>query len=304
MAQQDDINLAYYFVFFADVLGQRQRLRDLRELPTSSQDEEKVISILRDTAGFLPHLRKWYQSYLDAWQSESSLVVELDEPVRTAMREARRIEVDYRYFSDCIVIAVCLLDDGHENCRPMSGVTAALVAACGMHVLCLCARKAIRGGVDVGLAIPLEDGEIYGPAVVRAVHLESEFAGYPRIVVGNELKHYLHVVANQKANTPFGQVARKLAISCERMFFTDCDGRTALDFLGSEFKEYGVRPILDELLPKAYGFVRSEQERWRSAGNTKLASRYDSLWSYFESRADVWGIDVQQFEDALDSSSD
>jgi hypothetical protein len=49
----------------------------------------------------------------------------------------------------------------------------------------------IRGGIELGLAMDIDNDDIYGPALARAYTLESKVAQYPRIVIGEELILYL-----------------------------------------------------------------------------------------------------------------
>ena len=77
----------------------------------------------------------------------------------------------------------------------MSGIYSLLGGICGMFVLALEGGIPFRGGIDMGLGVRLQNyNEIYGPALVRAVKLESSAAKYPRVVIGNSLWEYLHVL--------------------------------------------------------------------------------------------------------------
>jgi hypothetical protein len=296
-----DLHLAYYLILFTDVLGQRLRLRDLRALPETPEEWTRAVAVLKDTAGVLLALRQWFTDYFTAFAKPSEFVEHLRPPVREAMLQAKACAIACRHFSDSVTTSICLLDDGREHCTTINAVRGALVAACGMHVLALCAGKPIRSGIDVGLAMQLPEGDVYGPALERAVHLEARTAGYPRIAVGDELISYLDAVATQQHQRPFGAVAREVAQSCRRLVFQDTDGIGALDFLGEEFARDAIATIAP-VLPKAYHFVKNAQVHWHQQCDEKLATRYDLLWAYCRSRAHCWGTPIEQLAADLDAA--
>ncbi|MHB0876582.1 MAG: hypothetical protein ACYC5O_11135 [Anaerolineae bacterium] len=296
MATEDNLTLGYYLVYFSDVLGQRERLRELRRLPTTDAERAEVLRALQDTVGFVTTLRQGYQDWFDAESNVSDIVEALPEPKRTAVLQARVTEVSLRAFSDSTVVSVCLVDEGDESCKAMTGVLAALLAACHMHLLCMSMGRPIRGGVDVGLGTPLADGEVYGPALERAYLLENECAKWPRIVVGQEFQGYLAAVCSQSPGSFQRNVARALAQKCQHLLCEDSDGQIVLDFLGEEVEASQAEPIVDQLVPDAYRFVERELARFRWAGDGKHADRYQRLWQYFVSRAHVWGIDASGSE--------
>jgi hypothetical protein len=166
-----------------------------------------------------------------------------------------------------------------------------------------CSSTRPCSGAVIGLAMPLPEGDIYGPALERAVHLEGTVSGYPRIAVGGELMKYIEALASLEPQTQFGRVAMEAAQSCQRMIFRDSDDQLALDFLGEECRQYHHDPTLVEILPKAFRFVRAEQEHWRGHQDEKLAQRYDMLWAYMRSRAKIWGPEIEKLAADLDQSS-
>lgn len=297
-----ELHLAYYLVVFTDVLGQRLRLRDLRALPETPEEWTQAVAVLKDTAGVLLALRQWFADYFTAFAKPSDLVEHLRPPVREAMLQAKARDIICRYFSDSVITFISLFDDGREHCTTINAVRGALVAACSMHVLALCAGKPLRSGIDVGLGMQLPEGDLYGPALERAVHLEAKTANYPRIVAGDELISYLAAVATQQCQSSFGTLAREVAHSCQRLVFQDTDGSAALDFLGEEFAR-DARATITPVLPKAYHFVKSAQVHWHKECDEKLATRYDLLWAYCRSNAHWWGTPIEQLAEHLDSAS-
>ena len=130
----------------------------------------------------------------------------------------------------------------------------------------------------------IEDNEIYGPALTKAIELEKREAEYPRFVVGDELLEFLESVKNQDPNTELGEWAKQAAVRCRRMIMQDTDGRQMLDFLCPE-----VRAVLDassstDFVAEGYDFAENEYKRFQRAGDEKLASRYSRLLQYYLAR--------------------
>lgn len=304
MPEPDLAHLAEYMVLVTDVLGQRSRLRELRDFPQSTDEWHRAKETLRETAGFVMFLRKEFKDCFDAWgPSSADFLKQFPADMRDCIVSAFSCDITCRHFSDSIVVAVCLSPDGSENRFPLRGALSALFAASHMHLKSLCLERPIRSGIDVGLAMLLPEGDVYGPALERAVHLEKCIAGYPRVAVGQRLTQYLANVASTEPIGPFAMVERNAARSCQRLIFEDVDGTLVLDFLGEEVYKYSVAdPELIKLVPNAYRFVRAAQLRWHAQNDSKLAERYDMLWDYFRSRAQIWGAEIERLAEELGSA--
>ena len=166
-----------------------------------------------------------------------------------------------------------------EHCIPISDTYTALLGACSLVLSSLAVGHPIRGGVDVGLCMGIEPNEIYGAAIERAYSLESNFAEYPRILIGNSLLSYLHAVNEQNPKTPFGVIAKRLASKCLGLLTPDSDGQIVLNFLYKEVRK--IDKYEDDIIPRAYKYSLTEYNKYIRADNRKLASRYGRLLSYF-----------------------
>jgi len=129
--------LAYYCILYLDVLGQRHLLDQLERLPETPEEEAHANEILSQTANFVEHLRKWFKSFFENYATESEWLAKLPEGKRNAVQMLLDSQVEMRVCSDSILISVCLYDDGSEHSTQMNGVTAAMLAGCGMHLLSL-----------------------------------------------------------------------------------------------------------------------------------------------------------------------
>ena len=93
----------------------------------------------------------------------------------------------------------------------MRGVYAALTSAASTFLTMLAGRQAIRGGIDVGVAVELRDKELYGPALARAYELESKTANYPRVVLGEELIRYIQFQQVRPDENVFPTMNKRMA---------------------------------------------------------------------------------------------
>jgi hypothetical protein len=173
----------------------------------------------------------------------------------------------------------------------MNSVELTIRAICGLAIGAFAAGMFFRAGLDVGIATHLEEtNEIYGSALAKAYHLETEIAEYPRFVVGDGMLDFIETVKNQSPERPFGRVAKFVASGCRRMIVQDTDGRQMLDFLGTEVKSTLEAISSAKLVSHGHHLVHDEYEKFRTSGQEKLASRYFRLLQYYLARKKVWGL--------------
>jgi hypothetical protein len=200
-------------------------------------------------------------------------------------------------FSDSFVASVPLRNDSGDL-LPVARAFSALSAAAVVMLMSLANKHALRGGIDVGLATEIGPQEIYGAAIESAYVLESKQAGYPRIVIGEELWRYLSVaLANfQKQATPVAQALAAITERAMTLVATDTDGKRILDYLGQTMLQHAGPggSQKDILVRRAYDFVLAEQKRIVESKDTKLIPRYEAFRRYVESRLPLWGIEVRQ----------
>jgi hypothetical protein len=279
-----------YLIVFLDILGQRNILREIKDLPTNDNDKEIFLDKIRKTIGKVHKLRSAFQSFFD----DSNAHVPNSDLVPPEHRQefllARKSEVYYYGFSDSIIVAVPLMSND-ENYTAMNGVCSALLATCGIGFLSLAATITLRAGLDVGVGTRIEGQEIYGPALERAYYIESNLAEYPRFVLGKELISYLYSIENQKCQTRLGIVAKNMARLCRELIIRDTDGRYMLDFMGKRYKEAADNSIDAKVVKLAYDFVVSQNQKYMQEENEHLASRYYRLLQYVNSRKKNWGVE-------------
>jgi hypothetical protein len=171
---------------------------------------------------------------------------------------------------------------------PIRGIFGVLGAAASCFLLCLAAGHPIRGGIELGVAMEMTKGEIYGGALARAYALESKVACYPRIVVGEELIRYLQFTVLQESKDVYATTGKQIAQCCLDLIAVDDDGHPFLDYLGEGFKRHIAAGLDLEVIRRAYQYVIDCSKKFQRERNTTLAFRYTLLRNYFEARLPLW----------------
>lgn len=278
--EEKTYRLGHHLVAFLDVLGQREKFRELT-IPKTPDDQARVGRVLSETAGFVVQLRELFRKQFESFNAG----------IGSGGRIKNSVQPKLVGFSDSFVVSVSLWDD-RDSLIPFLTIFSALWAASILMLTSLASKHALRGGFDVGLATEIAPGEIYGTALERAYVLEHDRAEYPRILVGDELWKFLSLALVEFENERSGSAKATSAIIRKMMqlISTDRDGQRILDYLGPVSAELISRLEANTLVRPSYEFVVAEQQRFLSEANTKLGTRYGLLRSYFESRLSQWGL--------------
>lgn len=261
--------LQHFLVAYLDVLGQREDLRRLTALPRNDEELRETSAVLKRTLSFVLQLRALFKTFFDGYGKPSEFLKSLSEPEQRALRELRRSEAQMYGFSDSFVVSVPLRSND-DHCTSVNGVFAALMASAAMPINSLFSGHSLRGGIDVGVGVQLDTGEVYGAALERAYTLEHDVSDYPRITVGDELVRYLQFVRDQSQVSITAQCAKRTAELCLRLLYRDSDGNVILDYLGEVVREIGSRAVRPEIIQRVYEFAASELVRFRGSGDRKL----------------------------------
>jgi hypothetical protein len=272
--------LRYDLVVFADLLGQGNRLLELTKLPTTDQEHLDTLAKLKKTVGNVLGFRQLFSSFFNSFSKRTGLLDSLPPELASQAQEMSRSVLRFRGFSDSVIIDVPLIGLD-ENCVDINGVFGALTAIACTFPLLIAADVPLRVGIDVGLAIDVCEGEVYGPALVRAYRLESKRAGWPRIVVGNGLVSYLDQMACRPRSTPAARYATRMAAKCRSFIAQDVDATFFLDYFGPAMRDLGDElppEIVDECLAAVAAQLREH------ADDVELRDRWSKVRSYIESR--------------------
>jgi hypothetical protein len=260
-------HMAWYVVAFLDLLGQQDVLNKITALPSVENLEEvdafknKVAELYRPLYGLETFFKTSIKPFKEGSVNETTYLPAEQE----ILKQFRSTPVFYRHFSDSLIVHIPISNDmGKFQCHAIYGVLAATAVT---FLSCLVHSWVIRGGIELGLAMDIEEGEVYGPALARAYRLENRVAQYPRVVIGEELVKYLQMVAQQESSTEEKAHARVAARSLG-LLAVDDDGCTFLDWLGNDIRSSFQNR--SELVSTAYNFIIQESVKHKEARNSKL----------------------------------
>jgi hypothetical protein len=128
--------LGHHLVAFLDVLGQRDRFRQLR-LPRTAEEESQVKEVLKSTAGFVLALREMFARQFETFEAGlSNIRAHAKEPLRPK----------FIGFSDSFVTSVPLRNNGGDL-TPVVKVFSCLSAASIVMLSSLASKYPLRGGI-------------------------------------------------------------------------------------------------------------------------------------------------------------
>jgi hypothetical protein len=292
---KNDLFFQDYLIIFFDLIGQRETLQKIKAIPVSDPEKREFLELVKKSAGRVLFLRDSFKNYFSATLSHVPNTSLVPPEHRQEFIQSQKTNLHYYGLSDAIVIAVPLMNE-NENCTAINGVFSALTATCAIKLLALSVKIPARAGIDVGVGVQIDDREVYGPALERAVHIEAELAEYPRLVVGRELHAYLSWVENQHYQNRLGEIASNLAKQCRKLMVQDTDGLIILDYLGKNIREVFENQIEPEIVVNAWNYVKEQHMQYLQLGDEKLASRYFRMMRYFRSRLPSWGIEEERVQ--------
>jgi hypothetical protein len=280
----NDITVCYYIVGFFDLLGQQDLLRAIQSFPNEENLEEvetfkeTILKTYRSVKSLRQSLSNAFGSFSTSGVDEKDLNTEQ----KTFIEQFRKHDLKFQHFSDTVIMYCPMRAD--INRVPHRTIFGVLSAAALTFISCLAEGHPIRGGIDIGMGLEIDDNEIYGPVLSRAYTLESKCAHYPRIVVGSELTNFLRQ-STTVAGVDLESVAtRSVAQRCLDLLAADDDGFLFIDYLGEHLQTILNGPLNDEIIKNGYSFIIKESSKHQADNNSKLAFRYTLLRNYFENR--------------------
>jgi len=287
--ESDDIPCipSNYVAAFVDILGQRKHLASFRLLPDISkpEQEKEFMPVLKKTLGVV---RDLHDSLRDVFSNYSRPAMVPNAPPEWSQTHDNLVKTDIRFqnFSDNSLVFLSLANND-VRC-PINGVFG-LLMACGMMCLKnLAGRHPIRGGIDLGWGIELDQNELYGSVVSTAYELESQIAQYQRIAVGDGLVSYLQSMSALDVKNVYDTFNQTLARKCLNLLNPDSDGVVFVDYLGEAFKN-DVSGAIDATMVKAgIRFILDQLDQFKSQNDTKHVMRYLMLLDYLNRSASIW----------------
>ena len=205
-------------------------------------------------------------------------------------------KINISFFSDSFIFGVPLGEEmypSNDHSPIIIGISY-LLKTCGYIFLwSLIHERVLRGGIDIGPGIELENDEIFGPALIKAYELETN-AEYPRIIIGNSLVEYLssQKEGNQSTNNQSVediQECQRKATECLNLITKDKDTSYILDYLNDEFikmwreLEKSESDLnFNDIIKSLFQFVEQSFKQMKS--DPDLNKKYAYLLEYMKER--------------------
>lgn len=250
--------IGHYVCALVDILGQKNELNKLNEITSLQTQNNKALTIFRNTYGRVEEFRIKISSSSSYFNSISKFCD--NSP-----------QIKNSFFSDLIISYLSLSKNGKDTdiCR----LYYMLVSLSEVFLNMLAKGIALRGGIDVGYAIENSDDKLYGNALSKAYCLESEVAQSIRIVVGQELVNLLNI-AQEDADTKISQIAKRSLEIIKK----DTDGVYILDYLADFFHKASS---FGNIASEAKTFLENENKRLKKVCDYKTVSKYEKALKYF-----------------------
>jgi len=280
------IYIGYYFVALIDIVGQRDKLKQLEKLPRNDVENQRVAHILNETSEYVKELRRQFNTLFNASEKATGLLDGLNTEQRAWAEQRKQNHMWRRGFSDSYVMTVPCYYESSWGAHSLD-IYRSLFSICGLFIWALAMKKPFRGSVEVGLGTEISPGEVYGPVNIRVFELEKH-AGYPRIVVGNGLMNHLDDLERRCLDNLEGRHTKQSIKNCRELVTTDHTDTLILDPMGEGVKSV-PGAVAPDMIKRSYEFVIS-QEEFFSKSDRKLHGYYRQLRKYCESRLTVWGL--------------
>ncbi len=280
------INIGYYFVAFIDIVGQRDKLKQLVSLPSNAAENQDVARILLESSEYVKDLRGQFDTLFEAAAKPTGLLDRLKPEQRAWVEQRKRTILWRRGFSDSYFMTVPCWYESSWGAHSLA-IYGSMFSICGLFIWSLAREKPFRGAVEVGLGTEISKEEVYGPVNVRVFELEKD-AGYPRIIVGKGLLNHLDDLEQRCSDNLEGRHTKKSIQDCRNLITTDHTDTLILDPMGKGVKSV-PGAVAPEMIEHAYKFVVS-QEEFFSKSDKKLHGYYCHLRKYCESRLALWNL--------------
>jgi len=286
MADASDYQLVNYAAAFMDLMGQKDRILALDRMPTNEVELKRAQGILRDSLGVVLDIRRKFRESTEKYRVIEDERPEIPAQLRKSLRcELKTFDIGV---SDSFILAVPM-DNPERPDEACVAIRMLIAAVGGMMMDAHSSGRPLRAGVDIGVGVRLDNGELYGPALVRPYVLESKIADYPRAVVGSTLRDFLvDTCASTSTNVADGH-ARVHASKALQMVGDDHDGLQIVDYLGPSFQ----RREMAKYAFRVERFANESRDYFTSRGDSKLSNRYGRLKHYVDSRLPAWSALVK-----------
>lgn len=290
-----------YIVGLVDLLGQSRKLDELSLLWWEKHGSDSPVE--KDKSKRIAELTKATYEEVEYFSELSSKIFrmltkrvleEADKNTLTPVEKAAVTKMatetcTLRWFSDMIVFYAPF--DSADELLTRFRIAGMLIACIILLPLEFKEGTFFRGGIEIEIAAELSNGEIYGPALVKAHRLEKGVAQHPRVVIGKRLSKFIQYEGQP---TDLGESLNSVLASvkgyCKGFVCLDDDDEMIVDYLGKKASELSRFPGNNACDFVKRGMIKVENElsAARQKGDEKLVERYEKLQAYYQSRAKYW----------------
>lgn len=257
--------IGFYVCSLVDILGQKEKLVKLNDISLAES-----IPIFRQTYGNVKKFRKY--------TNESINFVNQIKSKNNLKNSFTSNPIEMKSFSDLITSYVLLGNDEHK--LQLQGIYFLLLSNCEVFLKMLANGTALRGGIDLGMAIKNDENELYGSALLNPYILESKVAKSIRIVIGQTLYNYIQEISsNEDFDNNILDLNIRYAQLCNKLIKQDIDGEYILDYLSDEFNQMESFTIYCK---KAKQFLNFEYNNSKIKQQFDVTKKYQQAIKYFE----------------------
>lgn len=297
-SQEERVKFVDYILAYFDLMGQSEKLNQLRITPTNEQEIKKFNENANLTYRAVRAIRNGLRESFDNYNRKAIEYINstIAHPNNIPLLKMVESNYQFHFYSDCFAVT-CRYSNEEE--KPLiQHVYGQLVSLSFMIITCLRNDTPVRGGIEIGKAFEWTEGDnidIYGPVMLDVDELEKRIAWYPRIVIGENLYKNINLW-NKKINEgdSYFLSFKPTIESCKHMIWLDKDGRPTLDYLGPHIYSI-VNSISNQIMIQnvklGWEFVSNEYEKLKNNKDSNLAMKYFLLKEYYTSRLAIWKLD-------------
>ena len=257
--------IGFYVCSLIDILGQKEKLMKLNDINLAES-----IPIFRQTYGNVKKFRKY--------TNDSINFVNQIKSKHNFKNNFTSNPIEMKSFSDLITSYVLLGKDEHK--LQFQGIYFLLLSNCEVFLKMLANGTALRGGIDLGMAIKNDENELYGSALLNPYIIESKVSKSIRIVIGQTLYNHIQEISrNEDLADNLLDLNIRYAQLCKKLIKQDNDGEYILDYLSDEFLEMKSFTIYCK---KAKQFLDFEYNNLKIKQQFDVAKKYQQAIKYFE----------------------
>ena len=293
--QEESVSFVDYIVTHFDLMGQKEKLDQLRKTPTNEKEKREFDKISEQTYLPVKCIRNAWRESVKFFKSlpPAYIDITIEEPECSVLKKKVESNLQLHFYSDFFAVTCRYSND--DNKPLIQHICALLTTLSFMIIRTFGNGTPLRGGIEIGKAFEwYEAGDvgIYGPVMADVHKLESEIAWYPRIVMGKELNKSISDWKEKLNKGDRYYIDYKETIDfCKRMIIVDNDGIPTLDYLSSDIfciaKHF---PEMTKGVETGWEFINCEYERIKNEKKSSLAMKYFHLKEYYKKRLSIWSL--------------